>query len=29
LQGRIKDDSLNHTEDLISHKSANNKACNS
>jgi len=25
----IKDDSLNHTEDPISHKSANNQACNS
>jgi len=25
----IKDDSLNHAEDPISHKSANNQACNS
>jgi hypothetical protein len=29
LRGRIKDDSLNHAADPISHKSANNQACNS
>jgi hypothetical protein len=28
LRGRIKDDSLNHAADPISHKSANNQACN-
>jgi len=29
LQGRIKNDSLNHVADPISHKSTNNQACNS